>query len=642
MTVTMKLNEEQQSAVEHLEGPLLVLAGAGSGKTRVVTNRIAHLLEEGIAAERILAVTFTNKAAQEMKERVHQQVQQHVLITTFHSLGARLLRESIHHLGYRSDFTIYDQDDSLKLIKTCLEDVDSTAKDKAKQAKALQAAISRYKNDLQGPDDISYADLTSATEQLLPEVFKRYQSRLKDCQAVDFDDLLLLPVRLFKEHAVALEFYQRRWQYLLVDEYQDTNSAQYEFIRLLAGERQNLFVVGDPDQSIYSWRGADMSNILNFERDYPGAKVVRLEQNYRSRELILQAANALIGHNPNRYEKNLWSDRTGNERIQLYRAYNEHEEAEFVASSIRDHYDQGCSLLEIAVFYRTNFQSRLFEDIFLRYRIPYVIVGGMSFYQRKEIKDILAYLRVVQSSADFVSFARTINLPKRGIGDTSLGKMRLAAERSGLPILEFCERVIQGDPEIDFRLGARQKAGVKEYVELIHELRQLAQQDSLKDLVEATASRSGYLGFLAEDPDTLDDRKQNVQELIAKASEWDETEEGVALEAFLEELSLKSNLDGKGVGEDCVHLMTMHNGKGLEFETVFLVGLEEGLFPHMSALDDPSELEEERRLCYVGMTRAKDHLYLTSTLSRNLWGTHRPMTRSRFIGEIPRKYLEEV
>ncbi len=644
MSIVMtELNTEQLEAMEHKEGPLLVLAGAGSGKTRVVTQRIVHLLEQGIPARQILAVTFTNKAAQEMRERVQAMTSQRVLITTFHSLGVRILRDSIHFLGYRNQFTIYDADDSLKMIKQCLTDVDSTAKDMVKQAKALQSMISNAKNALLGPDEVNHSELVTPTERLFPEVYRRYQSELKRCQAVDFDDLLFLPVQLFEEQPEILANYRHCWHYLLIDEYQDTNHAQYQLVKLLAGERKNLFVVGDPDQSIYSWRGANMTNILNFERDYSGAKVIRLEQNYRSRSNILKAANEVIAYNTNRYEKNLWSDRGPGEKIVIYQGYSEHDEAGYIADRIFYHRDeQGLDFKDMVIFYRTNFQSRVFEDVFLSHRIPYVIVGGTSFYQRREIKDVLAYLKVVHSSSDTISFARTINLPKRGVGDASMSKIRLAAEKAELPILDYCRQVVEGIIVPDFRMGAKQKAGLLQYVGVIDALRAVASKGSLHDLVEQTTRLTGYLDYLKEDQESHDDRKENVQELISKAAEWDDAEDEASLSLFLEELSLKSNLDEKGVGDDCVHLMTVHNGKGLEFPVAFLAGLEEGLFPHASAMDDSAELEEERRLCYVGMTRAMEQLYMTCVSYRNLWGSHRTMRRSRFLNEVPEEYVRQI
>jgi DNA helicase-2/ATP-dependent DNA helicase PcrA len=637
------LNDEQRDAVDHVDGPALVLAGAGSGKTRVVTYRILSLLQKGVPASEILAVTFTNKAAQEMRERVMRQVSEPVLITTFHSLGARILRESITFLGYAQNFTIYDADDSLRLMKTCLNDLDSGSKDRVKQAKTLRGLISSAKNELVAPDDVDTSELVTVTEQLFPSAYAMYQRKLREFQAVDFDDLLYLPAQLFREHPDVLETYRNVWKYLLIDEYQDTNGAQYQLVRMLVEKSRNLFVVGDPDQSIYSWRGANMKNILTFGQDYPGAKIIRLEQNYRSQETILRAANAVIEQNCNRYDKELWSDRGVGSQVQIFSGYTERDEAQFVVNKIRAHRsaDQ-MPLRNMVIFYRTNFQSRQFEDVLLRNRIPYVIVGGLSFYQRKEIKDIIAYLRMVQSGADYVSFARVINLPKRGIGNTSVEKIRMAAEALHISVFEVCRKLVNGDPDVGFKLSARQKAGIGEFVTLIETVRAVAETGSLRKTVEQIATSSGYFGYLSEDPESQEDRKENIQELISKAAEWDIEREESSLDAFLEELSLKSSLDEKGVGQDCVHLMTLHNGKGLEFPVAFLCGMEEQLFPHASSMESPDQLEEERRLCYVGMTRAMDYLYMTCVSFRTLWGATRPMRRSRFLGEIPAEYVRFV
>lgn len=416
------LNQEQNDAVETLKGPLLVLAGAGSGKTRVVTYRIVSLLQSGVPPSKILGLTFTNKAAGEMKERVEKLTKNHVLICTFHSLGARMLRESIHTLGYGRDFTIYDEDDAIKLIKVCLDELGIA--DKKIDPYAIKKLISDAKNKLQGPEKAFSNDRSPASE-VFPAVYQKYQDRLKSYNAVDFDDLLYLPVTLLFLNPELLESYQNRWEYLLIDEYQDTNQAQYQFVRLLVARTGNICVVGDPDQSIYSWRGANIKNILNFESDYPGAKVIRLEQNYRSRSNILEAANKLIGYNYNRFEKKLWSALGPGEKIKHFSAFSDRDEAQFVLDKIRYYHEhKKIPLKDIVIFYRTNAQSRVFEDRLLFNRVPYTIVGGLSYYQRREIKDILAFLRMVQSGADFISFVRTINLPKRGIGEATLQKFR--------------------------------------------------------------------------------------------------------------------------------------------------------------------------------------------------------------------------
>ena len=638
MDILEKLNEVQRKAAKHINGPLLVLAGAGSGKTRVVSMRIAYLIDQGIHPAQILAVTFTNKAAGEMKERIHHLLANRFLegsptICTFHSLGVRILRESIHLLGYGAQFLIYDEEDSNKLLKGCL---DTLQVKKDADFKTYKAAISNAKNHLQGPSDLILSEIPEIIQGEFKQVYQLYQHRLKEANAVDFDDLLFMSVRLMKEYPEALCFYQKKWPYLLIDEYQDTNHAQYLMARLIVGSLRNIFVVGDPDQSIYSWRGANIQNILNFEKDYPGAQIVRLEQNYRSRKNILDAANHLVRYNESRYEKNLWSDRGEGAKISLFVGGSDREEAGFVTHEIeRLHTFHHISLNEMAVFYRTNFQSRIFEDFLLRRRIPYVIVGGISFYHRKEIKDILAILRMVSSDRDFISFERTINLPKRGIGLTTIEKIRDGAFEAGLPILQYCK-------ETALRLSAKQKEGLKEYIDLIEHLRSVQQERSLQRLVTETVRASRYLEVLQAEKETYADRKANLDELVTKAHEWEILNDSASLDTFLEELSLKSSLDEANYSKERVSLMTIHNGKGLEFDSVFLVGMEEDLFPHANSKDHHAALEEERRLCYVGMTRAKERLYLTAAESRFLWGTHRMMRPSRFLREIPKEYMERM
>lgn len=636
------LNAEQKEAVNTLTGPLLVIAGAGSGKTRVVTCRIANLLSSGVSSTKILGLTFTNKAAQEMKERVHNLTNSSVLICTFHSLGARIMRESIDALGYHRDFIIYDEEDVEKLLRGCLAELGIV--DKKLEPKAFRSLISRAKNAMQLPEDIIESDLSSSLEKAFPSVYGLYQEKLQHYNALDFDDLLFLTVRLFKEHPEVLAQYQNRWTHLLIDEYQDTNVAQYTMVGLLVQKSQNIFVVGDPDQSIYSWRGATVKNILNFENEFEGARVIRLERNYRSHTNILEAANALIGFNQNRFEKNLWSDLGPGSKIRHFTGDNDRAEADFVAECIRKHHQEHhIPLNQMAVFYRTNFQSRSFEDMFLAKRIPYVIVGGISFYQRKEIKDLLAFLRMVHSGSDFLAFVRTINLPKRGIGEVTIEKIRAAAFRESRTIYSYLEAYANDAPlENKVKLPEKQKEGIKQYVQLIHHLREVAKASSLKDLVKTAIEESGYLGFLKDDEETYDDRKSNLDALITKALEWEENTENPSLSGFLEELSLKSSLDDVENDRDRVNLMTIHNGKGLEFSVVFLVGLEEDLFPHANSRGSRDALEEERRLCYVGMTRAKQYLYLSETKFRYLWGVSRDQRTSRFIKEIPIQYIEKI
>lgn len=627
-----QLNEKQIRAVHHVEGPALVVAGAGSGKTRVVTFRITHLLSLGIPSGEILAVTFTNKAADEMRRRVERLSNHFVLTSTFHSLGAKILRESIQHLGYSNNFTIYDEDDSEKVLKECLVALNVNG-DKG-FLKAARMAISGAKNGLVSPKDLAREDPTVGA------LYEMYQAKLKVSEAVDFDDLLYLPIVLFQAHPDVLKSYQDRWNYILIDEYQDTNHAQHLLIKLLAGRHHNVFAVGDPDQSIYSWRGANVDNILNFEKDFPGAIIITLDQNYRSPATILNAANALIQNNPSRYEKNLWSTLGPGDKIGLYVAENDHQEAEFVARKINHHLTD-FPLEECVIFYRTNFQSRIFEDMFLKVKIPYVIIGGVSFYQRREIKDILSLLRIVLAGADFIALARTINIPKRGLGEKALEKIREGATLAGLSLFDFCTALI--DRKVELKLSTKQMEGMRDYVTMILALKEMVlQKVSLQTLVSEAIERSRYEDHLKEDPETFSERRENIAELVTKAAEWEQENPEGTLAGFLEELTLKTSSDAKEPLSDSVKLMTLHNGKGLEFSVVFLVGMEEDLFPHVNSIDSETALEEERRLCYVGMTRAKAHLYLTSAKYRFLWGGARMMRPSRFLAEVPSEYINEL
>ena len=616
------LNPQQREAVHHKEGPLLVLAGAGSGKTRVVTERCAELLRSGVDPSEILGLTFTNQAAGEMKERIALEHLRSPFIGTFHSFGARVLRESSEAIGFSRHFVIYDEEDSLKVVKAVMATLG--LEDKKGVARELRALISAKKNRL------------DFDEKESDPAFHLYQEKLKSFQALDFDDLLFLTVKLFQEAPGVLERYQRRFRYVMVDEYQDTNQAQYLMLKLLVEKTKNLFVVGDPDQSIYSWRGANIGNILHFERDYPGAKVIRLEQNYRSTETILNAANALIEHNQSRYEKRLWSQLGEGERIEVKELFTEREEARFVADKVESFTKRGVPLSEIVVFYRTNAQSRAFEDQFIAWGIPYRIVGGLSFYQRREIKDILAYLRVVLCPSDYISISRTINLPKRGVGEATLEKLQEGSKLSNIAFLNYLK-------ETSIKLSKSAKEGLREYRELIEELSQAVQTQKISEVVKLTIEKSRYLDYLKEDPETYLDRKNNLDELISKAKEFEGNGEGATLSAFLEELSLKSSADEGFESPHTVSLMTVHNGKGLEFQAVFLVGMEEGLFPHINSLEDPDAVEEERRLCYVGMTRAKQFLTLSGCTFRYIWGTERTSRPSRFIREFsPGKLHEKV
>ena len=626
------LNPNQKSAVTHVEGPALVIAGAGSGKTRVVTYRIAHLLSLGIPSTEILAVTFTNKAAEEMRNRVERLSRHYILTCTFHSLGARILREAIHHLGYQNDFTIYDEDDSEKLLKECFAAL-NTKEDKG-FLKSTRAQISGAKNNLLSPQAIAKDDPTTG------QIYELYQSKLKEYQAVDFDDLLYLPIQLFQNHADVLSNYQARWSFILIDEYQDTNAAQHLLVKLLAATHQNVFAVGDPDQSIYSWRGANVDNILNFERDFPGARIITLDQNYRSHSTILNAANGLIEHNEARYEKKLWSALGTGEKIGLFIAENDHAEAEFIVRKILK-YQANFSLSDCVIFYRTNFQSRIFEDMLLKLKVPYMIIGGLSFYQRREIKDILSLLRIVLGGADFIALQRTINIPKRGLGNAAVEKLQEGAAAATLPIFDYCQALAEN--RIETKLTPRQRDGVKTYVNLILSLREMVKENlSLQLILSEAIDRSRYVDYLREEPETYEEKRENIAELVSKAAEWEIENPQGTLAQFLEELTLKSSSETNEAVTDAVRMMTLHNGKGLEFSVVFLVGMEEDLFPHVNVKEDPMALQEERRLCYVGMTRAKEHLYLTAAKFRFLWGGPRLMRPSRFLNEIPPEYVQSL
>lgn len=618
------LNPEQLKGAEHVEGPMLVIAGAGSGKTRIVTYRIAHLLELGVPSNEVLAVTFTNKAADEMRQRIHKLSQKAILACTFHSLGARILRESIEPLGYKRSFAIFDEEDSDKVLKECL--LDRGIKDEKGLRKSLRSAISQAKNAMQEPED-----------EVEREIYRLYCSKLKNYNALDFDDLLFLTVKLFEKEPEVLATYQNKWRFILVDEYQDTNQAQYNLLKLLSDHHHNVFAVGDPDQSIYSWRGANVDNILNFEKDYLGAEVVSLEQNYRSTTNILSAANALIENNENRYEKKLWSDRGEGEKVGFCLCESERDEVTFVLERLyHHHYKMSLPLNHCVIFYRTHFQSRVFEDALLRENIPYTIVGGISFYMRREIKDILAFLRVANEGHDFLSFSRTIHFPKRGIGPATLAKLR---QMGSGDLIHTCHEILEG--RISFRLSDRQKKGVESYLNVIGAIREAIHTGApIHEIIEVAITASGYETILKEDPDTEQDRKENLDELVNKAVEWAEENEGGTLTGFLEELFLKGNAD-KIHEADCLRLMTLHNGKGLEFDVAFVVGLEEEIFPHANSMGNFEALEEERRLCYVGMTRARDYLYLTAAKTRFLFGSLRPMRPSRFLSEIPEEYIKK-
>lgn len=631
------LNEKQLIAAHHIKGPLLVLAGAGSGKTRVVTHRIAHLINMGILPEHILAVTFTNKAADEMRKRIYDLTRTSILASTFHSLGAKILRESITPLGFSSNFTIYDEDDSLKMIRTCVKELQI----KETLIKNIKHQISSAKNSLLLPHQIDQTEKTPI-EKAFIQIYPLYQEKMRKSNALDFDDLLLYPYLLFEQFSDIKKEYQNRFLFVLVDEYQDTNYAQYMLTKTLVDQHQNIFVVGDPDQSIYSWRGARYENILRFDEDFKNAQVVHLEKNYRSTNTILKAANALIQNNENRYEKNLWSDLGEGEKIKLYFARTEQDEARFIVQQIIDHHNKNIALDEIVIFYRTNAQSRIFEEILIAKKIPYVIYGGISFYQRKEIKDILAFLRIALTSSDVISFIRTLNIPKRNLGAATIEKLLHYATQENKTIISFLHSFLQNPSNYPMRIMQKQLKGLQDYLHIIESLQKVIHEHSqITQILLETLDITKYYTYLKEDLETFDDRKENIEQLIAKTTFYDENEQNPTLAQFLEELSLASDVK-QSADTKALKLMTLHNGKGLEFPVVFIAGLEEDLFPHANSKNSYYELEEERRLCYVGMTRAKKHLYLSACASRFLWGGHHFLQPSRFLREIPEEFIENL
>jgi DNA helicase-2/ATP-dependent DNA helicase PcrA len=637
------LNPSQREAVAATDGPVLVVAGAGSGKTRVLTYRIAHLVRDlGVSPYEILAITFTNKAAGEMKERVEQlvgRVANSMWVSTFHSACVRILRQEIHRLGYRSSFSIYDDADSTRLITMVIKDLDLDPK--RFPPRQMKGAISNAKNEL--IDYESYAAQDSGFyHEKVSDVYRLYQQRLVEASAVDFDDILTLTVEILLAFPEVLERWQSRFQYVLVDEYQDTNKAQYMLVQMLAAKHRNVCVVGDSDQSIYAFRGADMRNIMEFEKDYPDARVILLEQNYRSSQTILDAANAVISNNASRQPKRLWTDAGAGESIVVFEAEDEHEEAAYIAEEIARLRDEGVDLSDVAVFYRTNAQSRVIEELFVRFGVTYQVVGGLKYYDRKEVKDALAYLRAIVNPDDQVAIKRVINTPKRAIGDTSVAHVDRFAESAGVTFMEALRRV----GEID-ALTPRARNAIAEFVTVMDVLAGRA-IDGPEAALEAALNDTGYFDMIRSER-TIEamGREENLKELLGAAAEFEETGpastgpeewnqlDGVGkLQMFLESISLVADLDSVEDTE-VVTLMTLHNAKGLEYAAVFLTGLEDGVFPHMRSLGDPKELEEERRLCYVGLTRAEERLYLTRAWTRNMWGQNNYNGPSRFLGEIP-------
>ncbi len=636
------LNEPQREAVRYGEGPLLVLAGAGSGKTRVLTHRIAYLLATGAARPgEILAITFTNKAATEMRERVEALVGRSaraMWLMTFHSACARMLRADAERLGYSHNFTIYDEADSLRMLKRCMNELEIDPK--RFPPKAIRTQISGAKNQL--VDAAAYAEAQGGIfEEAVAQAYALYEKRMLAANAMDFDDLLVRMVNAMELFEEVRERWRRSFRHVLVDEYQDTNHAQYRLLQLLTAEHGNLMVVGDEDQSIYGFRHADIRNILDFERDFPEAKVVKLEQNYRSTQTILSAANAVVAHNRERRPKRLWTELAGGEPVRLSELTDEHQEARWVAGEIeRLCEEEGVNREDVAVFYRTNAMSRVLEDTLVRFELPYQVIGGTKFYERAEVKDAIAYLSLLVNPADQVSFARIVNSPRRGIGQTSQARLAAHANTTGLPIWDVAERV----EEVPGLSAAAIKA-VSRFHETMEGLRVRAESARVAELLEAVLRESGYLEALAAERTVeAESRAENLEELVGVAAEFDvnhdlEGEGGVSpLEAFLQQLSLHSDQDGMR-DESVITLMTLHNAKGLEYDTVFIVGCEDGAFPHMRALEEGGE-EEERRLCYVGITRARQRLYMTWARERRLFGRSERNLPSRFVDELPAELTE--
>jgi len=629
-----ELNPAQREAVLATEGPVLVVAGAGSGKTRVLTYRIAHLVAAvGVKPQEILAITFTNKAAGEMRERLQSvvgAVARTMWVMTFHAACGRILRREAPRLGYRSNFTIYDQADQVRLVKQCLEELDRDPKRFV--PRGIHAQISNAKNQLVSPEEYKNR-VASFYDQTVADAYELYQRRLLNSNAADFDDLLMLTVEVLDRFPEARKKWQKAFRYVLVDEYQDTNHAQYRLLQLLAGEHKNVFAVGDPDQSIYAFRGADIRNIMEFERDFGGAKQIALEQNYRSTNAILRAANAVISENRERKPKNLWSELGEGDPVRVIEVEDEHAEARFVAAEIAGLVDEGFAGSEIAVFYRTNAQSRVVEDVLVRQDIPYQVIGGPKFYERAEIKDAIAYLQVVDNPSDAISLARIANRPRRGIGDASLARLQTYADAHGLSLWEALEH-----PEEAGCGGAPLKA-IDKFRTLMQSSMAGAEELPVPELLERILEQSGYLEALeAERTIEAQGRIENLQELVGVAREYQEGAENPSLSEFLQQISLFSDQDAIEEERSLVTLMTLHNAKGLEFRAVFLIGMEEGVFPHSRSIEEQG-LEEERRLCYVGLTRAQERLVLTHAAARSLWGSRGYNLPSRFLDELPQEEI---
>ena len=643
------MNPRQKEAVETTQGPLLLMAGAGSGKTRVLTHRVAYLIEEcGVNPWNILAITFTNKAAREMKERVAQLLgdkAEAVWVSTFHSMCVRILRREVEAIGYTRNFTILDSSEQISLLKRIIKELNLDPK--KYEARGILSAISNAKNAMQTADD--YSQLAgNFYEEIVAKCYQRYQNELRQNQCMDFDDLIMNTIELFRQVPEVLQYYQNKFQYIHVDEYQDTNHAQYLLVQLLAKGFQNICVVGDADQSIYGWRGADMQNILDFEKDYPQAQVILLEQNYRSTKNILQAANQVIENNINRKKKALWTENATGEKISYYRGDDERQEARFIVSQILDQIEQKQKNYgDFAILYRTNAQSRVIEEMLLKSNIPYKMVGGQKFYDRKEIRDILAYLTIIANPKDSISFERIVNVPKRGIGATSVERLRDFANLHGFSLLEACANVALSS------VSAKASKELASFGQQIEDFAKMQEFLTLTELTEEVLAKTGYLDSLkAENTIEANARIENLQEFltVTKAfdeqfvtqAEYAEAEASEKLSLFLNDLALVSDVDSYEEASTQVTLMTLHAAKGLEFPTVFLIGLEENIFPISRALQEEAELEEERRLAYVGITRAEEQLFLTNAFSRTIYGRTQYNKPSRFIEEIDEQLIEPI
>ena len=634
------LNREQQQAVQHTEGPLLILAGAGSGKTKVLTVRIAYLLAQGVNPYEILAITFTNKAAKEMKSRVEGlvgDVANRIWLSTFHSFCAKFLRfELDNFLGYNSNFTIYDTSDSQVVIKAALKALNLD--DKYYPVGAMISAISDAKNKLMFASDYR-KQARDFYQQKVADVYEYYERELRKNNALDFDDLLLVAVKLLQSNAAVLDKYSKRFKYVMIDEYQDTNHAQYLLAYLLSSHWKNIAVVGDADQSIYAWRGADIQNILDFEKDYPNCTSIKLEQNYRSTKIILDAANAVIDNNEGRPEKNLWTDKVEGAKIQHFTAQSEHEEAAFIGDTIVKKHDiHGVPYGDMAILYHTNAQSRVLEEALIKRALPYTMVGGTKFYDRKEIKDVLAYLRVLYNPFDDLSLLRIINVPKRSIGATTVSKLQDYARENGTSLFMTLTQLHLVDS-----IKGKTKEKLEEFGILIFTLVAEMDDKSVLDILEAILDRTGYLAQLEESTDPQDQaRAENIGELLSVAKDFQDTNPTGTVEDFLEQVALVNDVDSFEQEESKVTLMTLHAAKGLEFPIVFLGGLEEGLFPHSRTLMNPEEIEEERRLAYVGITRAEKELYISNATTRTVFGRTSSYLPSRFIDEIPAELVDSL